>query len=906
MELTRLGVVIDPTEAEAGAKRATRAADAMAKSMVDDLNKVEKESKEAGKAVDAAGRVIETSARGATQSIDRLGEARGFERLRQGVGSSFGEIRRMVIDALDVFGLLNNGIGDMIRRGDSLLNLTDNVGRGVGGMGRGAAGAAGGMDDLAAGTASAAAGAGRLLAGLGPLIAILAAVGAAILAAVVAAKALGVAFRFTIDSVKEAAALEQYTVRLAVLQGSFDKARESVKRFNEFSDATPFTDAEVFDAGTKLEAMSKGILSTDEALRAIGGSAFVAGKSFSDIADLVGRAYNAMRLGMDFIEPLKTMNSYGLIAGETVKEVIRLGEEAEKTGNKAANFAQQWALVYGDLSTKQEALLLASDTWEGKMSTIQGKWSALKATFGEPIMNALKPLLDDVLLMIQVLTPLAAELGAAIGNALKAMVQLFHEGNLGEVFQAVLFDTIESAGRFMLLTFLEAAAAVGNALVNLFLLPLRLVADGFKALMADPGMVTRFATKLKDDMIDAVNTFGNYLLEKASAAGTAIRNSLMGAVTGFSAGGIAGAAGSIASSAEGIVGSAAAKIIGAGIGEATAAAVGAKLPEAAPAAESSPEFVGPPKPTPPTDYFSTSLFPTDWLEQQALVNTRTQEVLQGAIQRFDAANPPGEITQPVTPPSDALSTPTPSPGIDGGAGSAGAPSASAKPIESITEALQEQRSAVQTLADDWGNLQVQGDQAIASLVQGITGEMSNAITDAIMGTKTWQEAFEQLGAAVVKQIIQMVTQLWIQYTVSLLLKNLGGAFGGGAGLFGGAGAAILHSGGTTEGAPRRSGGLPLYHGGGRASSERIAMLEKDETVLTAEQGTEIRDRLRKSASRKPGSGGGGGQGTGVTILNVTDASQVTEAIAANPDIVINAINRRLPAVRRLVQGGERR
>lgn len=84
------------------------------------------------------------------------------------------------------------------------------------------------------------------------------------------------------------------------------------------------------------------------------------------------------------------------------------------------------------------------------------------------------------------------------------------------------------------------------------------------------------------------------------------------------------------------------------------------------------------------------------------------------------------------------------------------------------------------------------------------------------------------------------------------------------------------------------------------------MLESNETVLTAEQGSEIRDRLRSS-----GSGGGkkkGGQGTAgteVTIMNVTDASQVAEAIAGNPSIILNAINSQLPVIRQMVQSGNR-
>jgi len=714
MELTRLGVVIDPTGAEAGAKKATAAAESMARSMVDDLGRVEKAS-------------------------DRIGDAKGFGKMAQNVGTSFADMRRMIIEMLDVFGLLNNGVGEMIRRGDSLLNVTENAGRTFGTMGSGADGATRSVSGLTGATGNATAGFGRLAGGATRMIALMAAVGAAILGVVVVVKALGVAFDFSLASMKEAGSLEQYTVRLAVLKGSFEEAEETVARFNAFADETPFTDAEVINAGTSLEQLSKGVLSTNEALKAIGGSAFVAGKSFTEIADMAGRAYNAMSLGMDYTEPLKSMQNLGLISGQTVMKVIQLGKEAEKGGSKTSNFAKQWALVYGDLLTKQQSLVLASNTYEGKLSTISGKWDALKAAFGKPIIDAVSPFLSDIIELLKDAIPLAVTLGKAV-------------------------------------------AAVASVSGNLL--------KGYGKAYKEAGFVER-------GIMGAVPLYGGY-------------KALMGATQNmFTETGMAVANGLL------------------GVDKKT------RLE----------------KPTPPENLLETNVF--------------------------------------------------------GGGG--GEPSAYAKPIKSITEVLQEQKTAVQTLTDDWSNLKTQADQTIASMAQGISSELTNAITDGITGTKSWQEAFENLGQAVVRQIIQMVTQLWIQYTVALLLKNVMGAFsgaGGLAGMFGGASASVLHGGGGLDGAPKRNG-VKLYHSGGKASSERIAMLERDETVLTAEQGTEIRDRLRKTASRRPGSGSGSGS-TGVTILNVTDASQVTEAIAANPDIIVNAINRRLPAVRRLVQGGERR
>jgi hypothetical protein len=910
IEITRLGVAIDPTGAVTGAERAKRAARDMGTSIDRDLDRVEKASKDAGRQVSRAGQQIEGAAKDARREVDRLGQANGFDRLRQSVRGGFGDLRDMVIDLLDVFGLLDNGFGNVVRRGNSLLQVGARAQQTFGQMGQGANTAANGLNAAATASTATAGGLGRMLAAAGPMIGILAAVAAGVLALVVAFKALHAATAFVASSVREAAALEQYTVRLAVLQGSFESAAATVKRFNAFSDSTPFLDAEVFDAGTKLEAMTRGVLSTDEALRAIGGSAFVAGKQFSEIAELVGRSYNAMRLGMDFIEPLKTMNSYGLITGETVKKVIALGEAAEKTGNKSANFAQQWALVYGELQEKQEALILASGTWEGKMSTIEGKWQALKAELGAPVMEALSPLLDQIISLIQIATPYAAALGQTLGNMLKGLIQVTAEGQLGALLAASLMDAIETAARFLLFAFLQSISMAANHLVNLFMLPIRITVDAFQALMGERNVVSEFALNLKNVMIDAVTDFGNYLLEKAAAAGVAMRNAALSGITGLASGGIPGMIAGVGGAAAQVGTAEVAK----GIADAVSAKVGevingpapaATLPVAAPMSETDPNFVGPPSPV-KNDYFSTSLFPDNWMEKAEIVTKRQEAILHDAINAFDAQNPapvvnnPVSLTDPVVDPTGGLL----------GTGTGGDPSATARKIENITDVLQEQKSALGGLMDEWGNLGRQADQALTGLTQKITGEFSTALTDAIMGTKSWEQAFQELGASVVRSIIEMVTQMWVQYAVQMLLNQVSGSFGGGlGGIFGGASAAVLHSGGSLDGAPRRGSnpGLSVYHSGGRASSERLAMLEKNETVLTAEQGTEIRDRIRGAAmGRKGGAGGSGGGGTPVTILNVTDPGQVAEAIASNPDVILNAINSRLPQVKRMLQSGDRR
>lgn len=71
---------------------------------------------------------------------------------------------------------------------------------------------------------------------------------------------------------------------------------------------------------------------------------------------------------------------------------------------------------------------LQSQTWNGKLSTLSDAWAEVRAQFGEPIMNALKPLLDDGIGVIDSMAAKAREIGETIAYAMRFMVEAFRQG----------------------------------------------------------------------------------------------------------------------------------------------------------------------------------------------------------------------------------------------------------------------------------------------------------------------------------------------------------------------------------------------------------------------------------------------------------------------------------------------
>tara|TARA_R110000796_G_C14571530_1_gene435822 strand:- start:56121 stop:59189 length:3069 start_codon:yes stop_codon:yes gene_type:complete len=475
-ELTRLGVVIDPSGAQRGARQATDAADKMAKEMVHDLDQVEKESRQTGATFDQTGKRIATSAKRATKAVDK--QAKGNKKLGQStnqVTSGFGSMMDSVIRLLQPLGLMNSGFGRLVNNSFDVVNGIKGIGGQTAVAGAGMAAAGTGAKGLAGGLSAAAGMAKGLLAAIAPLLPFI----LPLIAAVVAFKAAMAGFTFIKGAIKAAAELEQYHVRLQVLTGSAEAADVALRRMNTFADETPFTDAEVFEAGVKLQAMTGGALATTDALKSIGGAAFVAGKSFTEVADLSGRAFNAIRLGMDFIEPLKTMNSLGLITGKTTLEVIRLGEEAARSGDKTAKSTEQWAAVYADLAEKQEALALAGQTWNGLLSTLSGKWDAIRADFGAPITDALTPLLSGLVETLKEIQPEVAQAGQLTAAFLKSLMGAQDAVPFSELLFAGMEGGFTKMGKFMAtiiqrfalgfaLQIEDSAAYLGNVMIGEF------------------------------------------------------------------------------------------------------------------------------------------------------------------------------------------------------------------------------------------------------------------------------------------------------------------------------------------------------------------------------------------------------------------------------------------------------
>lgn len=212
--------------------------------------------------------------------------------------------------------------------------------------------------------------------------------------------------------------------------------------------------------------------------------------------------------------------------------------------------------------------------------------------------------------------------------------------------------------------------------------------------------------------------------------------------------------------------------------------------------------------------------------------------------------------------------------------------------------------------DSWGNAQ----QQIAKLGEGVANTLSSSLTTAITefanGTKTAGEAFGDMAKSIIEEITRMVIQMIVQLVIQQAIN-------------------------AAMGRPMAAVSIPTTAGhyaiggevqGGRGGIDDIpAMLTAGEYVMSRRAvetyGAEFMGRINNGTVGRYASGGpvqnGSGQmgnrglgtvrgakkgeSTALNIINVVDPNMINEHLANNPECVVNAISRRAPQVKAIIQ-----
>lgn len=259
-------------------------------------------------------------------------------------------------------------------------------------------------------------------------------------------------------SIGGAAAMESNVAALEAMTGSLQTAQDVMKRTADLAAATPFELPELADATRKLIAFGEATGTVDQTLSRVGDVAAGVQAPLSEIAELYGKARVQQTL---FSEDINQLTGRGIpiiselakVIGTSDDQVKKLAEQGKITfpllDQAFRNLTGQGGKFFG-MMQKQ------SQTTSGLWSTLKDNVSAVFRTLGEPINDALRPLMKE-----------AAADAQRIGDGLAGLIGIMRgaaaQGNLGEIVGLSLkIGFAEAVNAFTGLLIKSAAAVVST------------------------------------------------------------------------------------------------------------------------------------------------------------------------------------------------------------------------------------------------------------------------------------------------------------------------------------------------------------------------------------------------------------------------------------------------------------
>ena len=289
----------------------------------------------------------------------------------------------------------------------------------------------------------------------------MAAVGAAVAGAALAVKGVSTAFREARAAVGEAANRETMETAFVPLLGSAKAARERMAELADFAAHTPFQLPGIAAASRTLESLTDGALSTGDGLRLVGDAASAQNTPIEEMAVTIGRLYSGLDSGRPVGEAMQRLQELGAISPDVRAKLEKLQAEGKKG-------SEVWQVAAEELARFSGGMELQSQTWNGKISTLSDNWAQVRAEFGKPIMDALKPLLDEGIGSLENMAAKAKEIGETIAYAMRFMIEAFKQGEAWNLAKLGLTLAFQESVNFLWRVLMGVFEAIPQYLVQAF------------------------------------------------------------------------------------------------------------------------------------------------------------------------------------------------------------------------------------------------------------------------------------------------------------------------------------------------------------------------------------------------------------------------------------------------------
>lgn len=211
-----------------------------------------------------------------------------------------------------------------------------------------------------------------------------------------------------------AAQLETVAIQYGVLYQSAERAQRRMAEVVQFAAKTPFRLGEVADAQRLIDTF--GIKATN-ALTLVGDAAAAAQRPITEVAMTFGRIQSGA-----FGEAFMRLAEMGIATRKMLEgEGLKFDKQGSYQGSADAAMAAVARIVERRFSGMMEEM---SKTWSGKMSTLQDSFALMMGGIMTPVMEKLKPKLDELIAMFDSVlsSGRAKALGEALADALMRVI----------------------------------------------------------------------------------------------------------------------------------------------------------------------------------------------------------------------------------------------------------------------------------------------------------------------------------------------------------------------------------------------------------------------------------------------------------------------------------------------------
>ena len=233
-----------------------------------------------------------------------------------------------------------------------------------------------------------------------------------------------------VKAVSQAADFEQTKVAFTTLIGSASKAEEVLGRLRKFADETPFEFPDIADAGRKLIAFGEDANTMPDTLRRIGDVSAGIQAPIGEIAEIYGKCRVQGRL---FAEDVNQLTGRGIpVIGELAKQFGISESGVRKLVESGAVGFPQIEKAFANMTAKggkfHGMMDQQSKTTKGLFSTLSDAVNGVFREFGNPLNDAIRPLVAGAIDLVGQLTPLAVQAGVAVKNAINFVIAAFKSG----------------------------------------------------------------------------------------------------------------------------------------------------------------------------------------------------------------------------------------------------------------------------------------------------------------------------------------------------------------------------------------------------------------------------------------------------------------------------------------------